>query len=155
MFCDAAHRSLTFSGMRPTNSQLRVIFLSLYVNLNRKSGSAQLSQLPQVTGQAAETPGRLQRAEVSVLATHSQDLVMTFPSLRTLSLRGLSLQTDGEGVGGIGVDTGEGGGVGTGVGIGVEGEVGTGDGIGVGGEVGIGVGGEVGIGDVGGVLPPV
>ena len=73
------------------------MLLLLYVNLKRNSGSAQVSQLPQVTVQAAETPGRLQRVAVSTLATHSQDLVMILPSLGILSLRGLSLQAGGVG----------------------------------------------------------
>ena len=76
------------------------MLLLLYVNLKRNSGSAQVSQLRQVTGQAAETPVRLQRSAVLVLLTHSQDLVIGVlaPSLNILSLRGLSLQ-DGSFVG--------------------------------------------------------
>jgi hypothetical protein len=54
----------------------------LYVNLNLKSssGSAQVTQVPQVTGHAADTPVNAQRLVVSFSATQVQYLEMLLPS---------------------------------------------------------------------------
>ena len=97
-----------------------------------------MPQLPQVNGQAADTPVRLQRSAVFVLLTHSQDLVigLVAPSLNILSLRGLSLQATGAWVGAAFVGTS----VGTLVGVSVGAWVGAFVGTSVGTPVGVSVG---------------
>mmetsp|Transcript_12522 Transcript_12522/g.18962 ORF Transcript_12522/g.18962 Transcript_12522/m.18962 type:complete len:160 (+) Transcript_12522:283-762(+) len=62
------------------------------LNLRSSTGSTQLAHVPQVTGQAAATPGRAQRILVDLLAAHSQDLVILSPSLVILSLKAESTQ---------------------------------------------------------------
>ena len=59
--------------------------------------SSQLLQVPQATGQAAATPGSLQRLIVSLVATQTQPLDIFLPSFRILSLRGESTQLELDG----------------------------------------------------------
>jgi len=72
-------------------SQFLTIVLPLYVNLKRSSsGSAQVPQVPQVIGQAAETPGNAQRFVLSFCPTHVQYLDtygFTLPTVGIFSLR--------------------------------------------------------------------
>lgn len=94
------------------NSQFLTISLPLYVNLNRNSsGSAHVPHVPQVIGQAAETPGRAQRFLVSLVPTQLQYLDtygFGLPTVGIFSLRVESTQSivgvaDGRGVVGAGV----------------------------------------------------
>jgi len=89
-------------------SQFLTISFPLYVNLNRSSvGSAHVPQDPQVTGQAADTPGRSQRFLVSLVPTQLQYLDtygFGLPTVGIFSLKAVSEQlidgvADGEVVG--------------------------------------------------------
>lgn len=93
-------------------SQFLTISLPLYKNLNRNSvGSAHVPQVAQVTGQAAETPGRAQRFFTSFCPTQLQYLDtygFGLPTVGIFSLRSESAQlmlgvADGAGVVGAGV----------------------------------------------------
>lgn len=59
------------------------------------SGSAQVEQVPHVTGHAADTPAREHRSGVAFLATHSQDLTILDPFFfKSLILSDVSTQGD-------------------------------------------------------------
>ena len=56
------------------------------------TGSTQVVHVPHVNGQAASTPGRLQRLATSLRPTHEQFLEIMIPSLKILSRSGESKQ---------------------------------------------------------------
>ena len=59
------------------------------------SGSSQVEQVPQVEGQAAETPFREQRCAVSLFPTHVQYLAIFTPPIKNLSRKEESAQLAG------------------------------------------------------------
>ena len=81
MLPDATQRPVTFSAILPTKSQLLVMSLPLYSNLNLRVGSSQVAHVPHVTGQEAATPSSAHRLIVSLLATQLQLLEILLPSL--------------------------------------------------------------------------
>jgi len=85
-------------------------------------------QVPQVIGQAADTPVRAQRLVVSLVATQLQYLEMVFPSFTIFSLSGVS--THGKVAAAVGAGVGAPVGAGVGVPVGAIGAAeGLGDGL--------------------------
>ena len=118
MFAVRLHREET--AFLPTYSQFRTMKVpSPLSNLNLKvlSGSAHVEQVPQVIGQAAEIPAKVQRFLVSLVATHEQYLDIFVPSsLVIFNLKAESAQdsvgaavdgaAEGDGVGATGAAVG-------------------------------------------------
>ena len=96
------HRFL--KSLLPTHSQSLVIIFPSFKNVNLRpklpgSGSAQIAQVPQVTGHAAATPTNWQRFTVSLSATQEQFCEIRTPFSKMFSSKELS--TQGTAVGAI------------------------------------------------------
>ena len=141
-----------FTSFLATHSQFLKMKEPSFSNLNLKpagsdaapdGGSTQDAQVPQVLGQDSETPVRAQRMLVDFVAAHVQPLVIFFPSLVNLILKGESTQEEistGDAVGDlVGVPVGDL------VGVPIGDVVGDAVGVPVGDAVGVPVGDAVGV----------